>query len=206
MKGDLLQAKIVALFEDVVLLGLVMSPEKQLEVLSFLENIGVKNVYLASDNYQQLKKWLHNKKEPGRQGKMPFPFPAVEALHSRVETVSDETVLVLEEKKGKEGKPMTGDLTQSDIIRQHLDDSYDDLVKAVQEVYPDAKRNNVISMRAQIANKRKKAGMATPPPSKVEKPSLPVESAALFPSRGTWRTCSVSSTRHSQLSRPSSLR
>ncbi len=281
MKGESLQAEIIALSDNVVLLGLVMTRKKQLEVLSFLENVGVRKVYLASDNYQQLKKWLYNEGGSERQTKMPFPLPAGKVLRSRpmtlvvgfdqtdfpeevkdlkqvcfiwrsrtysfngclpgikeaflnsqigrtgiyeikrtlvqagvpelsishrsncmevadalrqsyagfvtryqspqtsapaevpVETVSDETVLVVEEKKDKEGKPMSGNLSQSDIIRQHLGASYNDLVKAVQEVYPDANRNNILSMRAQIVSKRRKAGTATPPPSKVEKPVLP---------------------------------
>lgn len=87
MKGDPLQAEILTLSDNVVLLGLVMTRKKQLEVLSFLENIGVRKVYLASDDYQQLKKWLYKEKGSERQAKMLFPLPAGKSLCSRPKTL-----------------------------------------------------------------------------------------------------------------------
>lgn len=84
----------------VVLLGLILTSEKVLEVTKFFKKIGIRKVCFVSDDYQQLEKWLYP--EPEREVFMPLPLPAGTVLksHPRYLVVGFDSDDFSEEVKG----------------------------------------------------------------------------------------------------------
>ncbi len=96
----------------------------------------------------------------------PFPPPAIQPAVHEEKPAGPKLSETEAASKGEVEMPRkkTEENTQSSIIRENLHLGYDELVSLVQRAYPDAKRNNILSIRHQIAKKQASGAAAKPAP------------------------------------------